>query len=97
MHDLRFTEHAEERMRQRGFRNVDVDLVLRVATRVADDAYFLTDHDAMQEIARRRHEIQQLERLRGAKLVVEGGTLVTLYHTNRKAIRSSSRKRGWQK
>ncbi len=71
MHDLRLTHHAETRMRQRGFRNVDVSLVLSVATRVADDAFFLSDKDAAREIERRRRGIQrQLERLRGTKLTV---------------------------
>jgi hypothetical protein len=93
MLDLRLTDHAETRMRQRGFRKADVDLVLRVATRVADDAFFLTDKDAAREIERRRREIQQLERLRGSKLVVEGGALVTLYHTDPKPTRSGGRMR----
>lgn len=94
MLDLHFTNHAEGRMRQRGFRKADVDLVLRVATRVADDAFFLTDKDAAREIKRRRREIQQLERLRGSKLIVEGGSLITLYHANRKSPRSAGGKRG---
>lgn len=93
MLDLRLTDHAEARMRQRGFRKADVDLVLRVATRVSDDAFFLTDKDAAREIERRRREIQQLERLRGSKLIVEGGSLITLYHADPKPARSSSKMR----
>jgi hypothetical protein len=42
MLDLRLTQHAEARMRQRGFRKADIDIVLSVATRIADDAFFLT-------------------------------------------------------
>jgi hypothetical protein len=80
MHDVRFTRHAEVRMQQRGFRKTDIDLVLSVATQVADDAYFLTDQDAAREIEQRKREIQQLERLRGSKVIVEGDTLITLYH-----------------
>lgn len=93
MLDLHFTDHAEARMRQRGFRKADIYLVLRVATRVADDAFFLTDKDAAREIERRRREIQQLERLRGSKLIVEDGALVTLYHADPKATRSGGRMR----
>jgi hypothetical protein len=78
-------------MRQRGFRNADVDLVLSVATRVADDAFFLTDQDAAREIERRKREIQQLERLRGSKLIFEGDALVTLYHATQKPQRPGSR------
>ncbi len=86
MLDLRLTHHAEVRMRQRGFRKADVDLVLSVATRVADDAFFLTDRDVAREIERRKHEIQQLERLRGSKIVVEAGSLITLYHAVPKVL-----------
>jgi hypothetical protein len=91
--DVRFTHHAEARMRQRGFRNADIGLVLSVATRVADDAFFLSDKDATREIERRRREIQQLERLRGTKVIVEGESLVTIYHYNGKAASAEGRKR----
>lgn len=93
MHNLRFTNHAETRMRQRGFRNTDVSLIFSVATRVADDAFFLSDKDAVREIERRRHEIQQLERLRGTKLVVDGEDVITLYHSDRKPSQADSGKR----
>lgn len=92
MLDLRITHHAEARMRQRGFRKADVDLILSVATRVADDAFFLTDRDASREIEQRKREIQQLERLRGSKIIVEGGALITLYHAAPKPRRPGSRK-----
>lgn len=88
-----FTHHAEARMRQRGFRNADIGLVLSVATRVADDAFFLSDKDAAREIERRRREIQQLERLRGTKVIVEGESLVTIYHYNGKVASAEDRKR----
>lgn len=91
MHEIRFTHHAETRMRQRGFRNADVNLVLSVATRVAEDAFFLSDKDAAREIERRKREIQQLERLRGTKLIVEGGNLITLYQSDRKPARANIR------
>ena len=84
MHNLHLTDHAEVRMRQRGFRKVDVDLVLRMGTNVSEDAVILTDQDVAREIKRRKYEIQQLERLRGSKMIVEGDTLVTLYHMTKK-------------
>jgi hypothetical protein len=93
MHDIRYTHHAEARMRQRGFRHTDVDLVLSVATPVAEDAFFLSDKDAAREIERRRHEIQQLERLRGVKVIIEGSNIITLYHANRQTLQSSGKNR----
>jgi hypothetical protein len=96
MLDHRLTHHAEVRMRQRGFRKPDVDLVLSVATRVADDTFFLTDQDAAREIQRRKREIQQLERLRGSKIIVEADAVITLYHAAPKLHRASGRKdRTW--
>jgi hypothetical protein len=93
MHEIQLTHHAKIRMKQRGFRKADIDLFLTVATQVADDAYFLTDHDVAREIERRKNEIQKLERLRGSKIIVEGDALVTLYHAA-PAVRQSSNMRG---
>lgn len=96
MTELSLTRHAEARMRQRGYKDEDVDLVFRVGTRVADDAFLLTDKDAARAIRKRKQEIQQLERLRGSQVIIEGATLITLYHTtmrprrrNRKSWRHS--------
>ncbi|MGJ8585145.1 MAG: hypothetical protein ACSHXD_13690 [Marinosulfonomonas sp.] len=80
MLDLHLTKHAKARMRQRGFRGDDANLVFRVGSQVADDAFLLTDDDTAREIRKRKQEIQQLERLRGSKVIVAGETLVTLYH-----------------
>lgn len=96
MFDLQLTRHGVARMRQRGFRKADLDLVLGAATRVADDAFLLTDQDAAREIAKRKREIQQLERLRGSRVIVEGDMLITLYHAGGSPRRSSARKRRWQ-
>ena len=81
------TDHAEARMRQRGFRNADVAMMVRSATEMADDAYVMTDADVSREITRRKAEIAQLERLRGAKIVLDGDMVVTMYHPRPKARR----------
>ena len=80
MRDIKLSRHAEMRLRQRGFRNVDVEVVLLAATHLSGDAFFLSDQDVQREIAVRKREIQQFERLRGAEMIVEGGVLVTAYH-----------------
>ena len=87
MTELSLTHHAQARMRQRGFKEEDADLVFRVGTRVADDAFLLTDKDAARAIRKRKQEIQQLERLRGSKVIVEGETLITLYHATQRPRR----------
>lgn len=67
------TQHADTRMNQRGIRKEDFGLLLATADQVASDAYLMTNEIADEEIARRKKEIQQFERQRGKKLIVEGG------------------------
>lgn len=88
MLDLQSSVHGRARMQQRGYRDEDVNLILGLATHIADDAFMLTAQDAEREIARRRREIQQLERLSGSKIIVAGGMLITLYHVARKSKRT---------
>lgn len=92
MLDLVKSRHAEKRLNQRGICLEDVDLLLNSATQVAQDAYLLTNGDVEREIVRRKKEIQQLEKLRGLKLVVEGDTLVTAYRSKRADQRRTLRK-----
>ncbi len=86
------TAHAEIRMRQRGLRDADLDLILSCATQVAPDAYMLTRADTQHEIARLKRKIQCLERLCGCKVVVEGETIVTCYHARQNEQRRTLRK-----
>ncbi|MCR9157075.1 MAG: DUF4258 domain-containing protein [Rhodobacteraceae bacterium] len=88
-----FTHHARERLQQRGFRRADVDLVLEAASEIQPKVYVLTDQDAAREIKRRKQEIQHLERLRGATLVIDEGRLITMYHARDETIRELSKKR----
>ncbi len=81
---LDFSKHAARRVRQRGLRDRDVELVVECGTPVAGDGIVLLESDAQREIARRKREIQAFERLRGCKLVVSEGTIITCYHTGRR-------------
>lgn len=80
MLDLTMTSHAQTRIRQRGFKQADIEAVLSAATRLSGDAFFLSRRDAQREIEKRKREIQQFERLSGAELILVGGKLVTAYH-----------------
>lgn len=92
MLDYTITAHAEARMRQRGLRDADIELIIATASQVAPDAYLLTRADAEREIARRKLEIQQIERLRDCKIVVAGGTVVTCYPSRPKDQKRTLRK-----
>jgi hypothetical protein len=78
---IAYSRHAETRMRQRGLRKADVELIVGCATLVGADVYFLSRKDVEREIRRRRQEIQTLERLRNQKVVVADGTVVTCYRS----------------
>ena len=78
------SQHAAVRMRQRGVRLADVELVLGCASAIGDDVLFLSSKDADREISRRKREIEALQRLRGQKLVVVDDTIVTCYRSCRR-------------
>lgn len=80
MLDLTVTAHAQTRLRQRGFKQADIEAVLSAATRLSGDAFFLSKRDAQREIEKRKREIQQFERLSGTELILVGEKLITAYH-----------------
>ncbi len=84
MEPLDFSKHAARRVRQRGLRDRDVELAVECGTPIAGDGIVLLDSDVRREIARRKREIQAFERLRGCKVVVSEGTIITCYHTGRR-------------
>ena len=86
------TQHAETRMSQRGIRKEDFGLLLATADQVASDAYLMTNEIVDEEIAHRKKEIQQFERLRGKKLIIENGTVITSYHATRRDQTKTYRK-----
>ena len=77
------SRHAEKRMRQRGLRNTDIDLILKCASEIGEDVLFLGRKDVQREIRRRKQEIQALERLCGQKIVLADETIVTCYQSGR--------------
>ena len=93
MDAIRYSNHAGQRMQQRGFRKQDIDLLLKCGTHIDDTSVLLSDKDAAREIARRKHEIQALERLRGSKVVISEGVLVTCYHVPGKHLKKAIRHR----
>ncbi len=77
------TRHAEQRLRQRGFCESNLDLILSCASEVDGSCYQLTNQDVQREIEVRKKEIQILERSKGTRIVIEDGHLVTIYKNTR--------------
>ena len=102
MNALVHSRHAEQRMGQRGIRPSGLDLVLRHGSIIDGDThaiYFLKSKDAQREIERLnnqirylKRDIQMLERMRGVKVVVADGTVVTCYRSNQRDQKRISRR-----
>ena len=96
MSALHLTRHAEARLRQRGMRADDLDLIVAHGTLVGDDTYVLRAEDAAREIEDCKDRIRHLERLRGRKVVVDGTAVLTCYRVHPqgwKRLRAAGRER----
>jgi len=74
----RKSKHAQARARQRGYRDSDIDFVIKHGTNV-DDGSFLTDGDVHKAIEKRKQEIQQFSRLKGTVVILQENVVVTVY------------------
>ena len=83
--NLHFTQHASVRIRQRGLRERDIQIIVDYGTPVDDDSVLLLNQDVEREVRKRKREIAMLERLRGYRVVVAGEEkVVTVYRPVRK-------------
>lgn len=80
MLDLRMTRHGETRKQQRGFRNADIDLLLKLGEPCGHDGYRISQKQAQHEIGRLKEIIERLQRLSGCIAVVCEGHVVTVHH-----------------
>ncbi len=84
------TKHGQARMRQRGLRKTDPELILEYGTEIGQDRIMLRERDVDKAIQSRKREIAVLERLKNKVVVISDGRLVTAYHANA-ALRPSHR------
>ena len=87
MSAIQLTANVKKRVRQRGMREGDVDVIVACGTLIGGETYVLRSNDVAREIERRKHEIARLERLRNRRVVVVDGTAVTCCRVH---------KRGWR-
>lgn len=88
------TRHAEVRIRQRAFRESDVDVLLEHGSEMPDDTLTLTDHDVQEAISILKQKITRLERLRGMTAVLIDGRVITVYKSKTTTRRRHSRRKG---
>lgn len=83
MSALRMSDHAIHRFAQRGFRLDDAEIIMELGSEV-DDGYLIRSKD-LQEVERAAKAfLNRIRRLKGARLVVAGETVVTGYRPSRR-------------
>ncbi len=75
--------HAQQRLQQRGLSTSDLDLVLMHGTETSD-GYYLRRSDVRRAERELRKLINQLNRLSGKYVIVDGDTVITTYHPGKK-------------
>jgi Cys-tRNA synthase (O-phospho-L-seryl-tRNA:Cys-tRNA synthase) len=84
--ELRNSKHAQTRIRQRGFRDSDIDFVRKHGTDV-DAGSLLTDKDAQRGIEAAKKQIRDLNRLKGTAVIVGGDTAVSIYRPDKRRFK----------
>ena len=80
---VNITRHAAERMRQRGIRESDLDVVLELAEEIRPDVYFLSYKAAHRAIEQLKRQIRKIEKMKGVTMVICNGRVVTTYKSIR--------------
>lgn len=78
--------HADKRQRQRGFSDVDVQLVLAHGDSV-DDGYVMTRKAVSRRISELKKEIVRLQKLKDVAVIEDTGTVVTMYRADGRRMR----------
>ncbi len=86
MTHITFSKHASTRLAQRGVSSSDAELIVTYGTEVEGGYIFLEKNctDLEQEL---KAALKQVRHLRGKRVVVEDGYLVTTYHATRTTAR----------
>jgi hypothetical protein len=90
MTSLTLTHHATVRMAQRGISVTDAELITLIGTEV-DDGYLVRAQDCQQIEAELKKILKRVVRLRGKRLVIANGRIVTVFHASRRQERKSLR------
>lgn len=80
---MNITQHAHQRLQQRGLREADLDLILQHGTET-DDGVYLRDVDVQRAEAQLKMLIARLRRLAGRYVVVKGENIITAYYPSNK-------------
>jgi hypothetical protein len=108
MPQLELTTHSLARLRQRGMRETDAQLILELGTEIWPAVFMMTDQDADRLIAELSSShgsqysnwhglsVAELKRrfdsLRGSTVIADGLTLITVFHKLTPGLRTDPRR-----
>ena len=98
MFELTGTNHAQQRMRQRGFSETDLALIMTFGTEMPS-GFLLRKKDVIQMEHRFKKVISRLRRLIGTCVVSDGDTVITVFRAkpteqHRRIYSKGSQRRG---
>ena len=82
---LYLTNHARTRMAQRGFQHADLHTVVESGTVMRPGRHVLRSADVDRELRNGNRRIKDLERLRGAAVIVNKRAVITCFRIRREA------------
>ena len=86
MMSFAISRHAQERIRQRGYRERDPDAIVEHGTPTGD-GFVLTARDVARRVTELKREITVLLRLKGSFVAIAGGTVKSVYRPDRRRRR----------
>ena len=92
MPQLALSQHGCVRLAQRGIHLSDVDLILQFGTEV-DDGFIVREKDCQEVERALKNILTRVRRIRGKRVVVADGCLVTAFHARRSEERRVLRER----
>ena len=81
--EMRYSKHAQVRLKQRALRKADVDFILQHGSRDGE-LQFLCREDVQELISQAKLLISIANRLKGKSVVVAGNVVVTAYHDDQR-------------
>lgn len=90
MTNLQYTLHARQRLRQRGRKTRDVNLIVRYGTAVNGGGIVLLRQDVDRALSDLKRRAEALQRLANWKVVLAGDRVVSIYPATRRHLRRAT-------
>lgn len=80
-----FTQHGSVRAAQRSIKERDLEIIMSLGSEVAD-GYLMRECDCQAAERELKQQLKAIRRLKGKRLVVKDGRLVTVFHASEREV-----------